>query len=322
VSAFRIVLLVWLMTLVVACVAGLVFVARERRIADLVDQIRIVDSRSRVDTRALDLVRMECERSELRPEIVVKAWSSLRGKPSSSIARGLLESRIEQDLARVLTEHQPDETRLHRLWEVAAIIDAELAAAVHVRIASRAGDREGAATQVITAADRLEEGLLINDPGELDQAWQRLRLAGSGPHWFTWAARETPPMSMAAEATQQALFTNLDLRVTNPTVEGDPQVTWEVIERCDMVEAIPPGLARRYANVIRIGQLPASALLWCGIFSTALFGSLGWAFHRMMRERRRFDPSAETIENVEPIEFETDGITIQREVTSEETQVD
>jgi hypothetical protein len=42
----------------------------------------------------------------------------------------------------------------------------------------------------------------------------------------------------------------------------------------------------------------------------------------MVRGRRAFDAGAETIENIEPIEFETDAITLQREQTSEETHVD
>lgn len=317
----RILTALWLILAIGLVVLGVHRIARDRHIEVLVSDLHRDDAEA-VARSALALMHEELARQHPRPGIIVQAWGTLRGQQQASMARALMEARIKQDLARAVNQPWPDELDLHRLWELAAIIDAELAAAVHVRIAARAGERGAAAAALTLAAAALREAPVDGDPEPVVTAWMRLREAGSGTGWFTWAARETPPMARAVTAAERAVAQALSARLDAQEEGADPRVVWQATQAMGITDRLSETLITRYARQTRIEQVPTMALIACAIMASALFGGLAFAFHRLHRGRRRIDPGAETLENVEPIELETDVLTVQRQVTSEETKVD
>ncbi len=317
----RILATLWLMFSIGVLVFGLHRIARDRQIEVLGSDLHTGDAEA-VARSALALLQLESARQYPRPNIIVQAWGTLRGHRQASMGRALMEARIKQDLARAVTQPWPDDIDLHRLWELAAIIDAELAAAVHVRIAARAGERGAAAAALTLAAATLREAPVDDDPEPVVTAWMRLRDAGSGPGWFTWAARETPPMARAVTAAERAVAQALTARLDAQEEGADPRLVWHAAQAMGVTDRLPDALIARYASQVRIQQVPTMALIACAVMASGLFGGLAFAFHRLHRGRRRIDPGAETLENVEPIELETDALTVQRQVTSEETRVD
>lgn len=317
----RMLAMLWLLVVVAVLLGSLHVMVRARHADALTSQLHRGEG-SDLTRSAVDLLQMELRRAQPRPNVVVQAWGTLRGQPQAGIARAMLEARIEQDLARMVQRSSPDEVHLHRLWELAAIIDAELAVAVHVRIAARAGERGAAAAHLAEVAATLRSEPVLTDPAVLIDAWQQLREAGTGPSWFTWAARETPPMARAVTDAERAVAQALSMRLDAAEEGVDPRPVWQAAQAMRLTDRLPDPLVARYAEHVRITELPTVALIVCAALATALFGALAFAFHRLGRGRRRIDPGAETLENVEPIELETDAITVQRQVTSEETRVD
>jgi len=325
----RVLILFQVLGLAALVVFGLHHAAQERIIGDLTEQLHSSD-RSAAEHAASTLIIREMQHALPRPGVVVQAWGLLRGHPQGAVARTVIEGRIESDLSIILRTADPDHEHLHRLWELAAIIDAELASAVHVRIAARAGDRSTVAGQLVRAAQVLEAYPLTADPLPLGTAWRQLRDAGNGRGWFTWAAFETPPLTQAIESAERALTSALKARLESTGTEknaraSDPrslESVWSVLRELELLPHVHPTLIAQYAQQTRIQDLPALALIVCGAISTLLFGGLAWAFQRLNRRRRAIDQGAETLENVDPIDYETDVVTLQRDVTSEETRVD
>lgn len=315
----RVILSLWIGLAVVLLVDGLIHVAQRKRADWLAQRLRQVTGFER-EQIAGDLVHAELTLDQPRPAILVQAWGVLAGKRRSIIARNRIEERLERELGQCLSADVADEERLHGLWEIAAIIDAELAALIQVRIANRAGSRVVAVENLQRAASALATDPLGTEVAHIAAAWNGLRQAGTGPGWLTWAARQTPPQQGAIEALRQALHAALDARLAAEDGDGAAEV-WRLLEVTDPAGA-PPALRSRYAASMRYRQLPGIALASGSLIALVLFGGLFLAFSALVRRRRRFDPGAETIENVEPIDLETDAITLQREVTSEETRVD
>lgn len=315
----RIVLGLWIGLGLFLLVDGLTHAAQRKRSDWLVQRLRQVTGFEREQV-AGDLVQAELALVQPRPAVLVQAWGVLAGKRRSIIARNQIEQRLEGDLEAALQAEEADQAHLHGLWEIAAIIDAELAALIQVRIANRAGSRVVAVEDLNRATAALATDPLGTDVARVEAAWDGLREAGTGPGWLTWAARQTPPQQGAVEALRLALHAALDARLAAEDNVGAAEV-WDLLGRVDP-GAVPPALSARYAASIRYRQLPAAALASGSLIAVILFGGLFLAFSILVRRRRRFDPGAETIENVEPIELETDAITLQREVTSEETRVD
>jgi len=129
-------------------------------------------------------------------------------------------------------------------------------------------------------------------------------------------------MARAVTAAERAVAQALSMRLDAAEEGADPRPVWAAVQAMRLADRLPDALVARYATQVRVTELPTAALITCAAMAAGLFGALALAFHRLNRGRRRIDPGAETLENVDPIELETDAITLQRQVTSEETRVD
>jgi hypothetical protein len=272
-----------------------------------------------------DLLLLELGASTPDPGVVSSAWSLLAAGPGADRARAAIGRRLEGILGAELARARPDAARLRLGHDLAAVLGPESAAAVHARIAARAGDRSEAAAGLVAMAANLRRG----DAGILAvertaAAWEDLRRAGTGPDGLTWAALETPPVTDAVADAGDALRGRLvaQLRTPGPERRAMLLAIWSCLQRLDQAGACPPALVARYADAVRRDEVPAVGLLIAVLVSALLFGGTALAYRRLARGIRTIDPGAETMEGVDAVDLDTDAVTVQRNTTGEETRVE
>jgi len=327
----RIILIFWAMlgVLGLGLLLGLVATARSR--SDLADIVYTADQ-SRLTAIEYDaanaLLHRELSSAHCDPRVLSAIWGVLAVRSDAERTRSLISRRSDDLLAKALASTQPDEASLRLAYDVAAVLGPEVAAAAHARIAARAEFRGEAAMALTAAAERLRSSdtgvSTVASIARVSQAWDALLHAGSGAGGLTWAARETPPVSDAIATAGEALRAQLDVLLA---ADGDAQgeavrATWACLQRVGYVQSCPPQLVARYAEAVRREHIPSSGLFIAVVVFLFLASGTGLACHRLMRGVRRIDPAAETMEAVDPVDTDTEAITVERNPTSEETKVD
>lgn len=274
-----------------------------------------------------DLLTLELAAVTPDPVVVASAWAVLSVAGVAEPARVRITRRVEQLFMDEAARQRPNDDRLRLAHELAAVVDTESAAELHARITSLAGNRRAEAAALAVAADAVQTAdsgpALAAAVAGLRTAWQQLVDAGLGSHHFTWAARETPPVSDAIANATAVLRVALQTQLADPAVEpDDARATWKALEALDGVDGCDPSLIARYAAVTRRDAVSGQGLLLAVIVALLLFGGAALAYRRVVRGIRPIDPGAETMEGVDAIDLDTDAVTVQRNTTDEQTRVD
>lgn len=273
---------------------------------------------------AQDLLFIELPSTRPDPQVLASLWTLLAAGPQADRARNAISRRSETLLASELARARPDQARLRLAYDMAAVLGPEPAAAAHARIAAHAGQRALSAAALTTAADQLRRSPSLEGVRALSDAWQALRHDGSGVDGLTWAARETPPIDDAILLAGDVLREQLDQQLL--TVGPDRAVwlraIWDGLQQLDQTALCSAEQVSRYAAAVRRERIPPLGLAIAVLMAGLLFGGAALAYRRLSRGVQSIDPGAETMEDVDAIDLDTDAVTVQRTTTGEETRVE
>ena len=353
----RIVAGVWLALAIILAIAWLRGLAAERQredaLAALQDQAFVTDpaARVRLEGQAAALLSAELSVSSPQRRVVAAAFSVLRHSAEAETAAERIVARARALVAAWRGRDGHAELRLRQADELVELVGDPLAIAdLHARILALAGERQGSADALARGADALatESGSVAGDRHLADLAVLHARLVadGSGRSGLTWVARESAPLAIPLESAADVAYGHLDalLRPFRQRLARDAspadiasvvrevarempaqrdrlRAAWDALGAMDLRERCDRGTLMLYADAVRREQLPVAALAVCVAMAFAVFGGLALAFRRLVHGRRAIDPAAETVPNVEPIELDSDAITLQRS-TLDDTRVD
>lgn len=349
----RVIAILWLALAAGLGLAWLDGLATERRREDAVAALQAHafaaegPVRARIEAEAQALLADELAASAPRQRTVAAAWAVVRHAP----AAGASAQRIAARAHALVSAWDGSESRLRQADDLIGLLaDPQATADLRARILDLAGGRAETAAALARGADALAAtaGTAAGDQRlvELVAAYRRLVADGGGRAGLTWLARESAPLAGPLEAAADAAYGHLDalLRPYRQALVRDPspveiaavvravaraqperrerlRAAWDAIGAMDLRQRCDRGTLALYAAAARREQLPVAALAVCLGIAALVFGGLALAFRRLVRGRRAIDPAAETVPNVEPIELDSDAITLQR-ATSDETRVD
>lgn len=303
--------------------------------------------RAPVEHRAVDMLGRLLPAPDHDPEMAEAALAVMRRSPSwfamgpevGNQLKGWLDARLKDPL------FDGDGDALRPAYDLLVLAEAEDAELYRQRIVALAGDRNERAALLTAASAELQDHLADAQADavivRLDRAWITLREPlGTAP--FNRLARASPPVapaeklaSLSVVAYIRHLLEPYGLKALGTYGETRPdQAMLDWLDRqAREVERANPGqrerlrqaravLARhlpdyRYEPVVDIAcrialrrhGIPGGGWLIATLVLMTLGGSLAYALARLARGPLPVDVNAETMENVEPIDLDTDAET-------------
>jgi hypothetical protein len=305
--------------------------------------------RAPVEHRAVDALGRLLATPDRDPEMAEAALAVMRRSPSwfamgpevGNQLKGWLDARLDPKHAAFTG----DGDALRPAYDLLVLAEAEDADLYRQRIAALAGDRSERAAALTAASAELQDHLADAQAdaalARLDLAWTVLGepLAGAP---FNHLARAAPPVAPAEKLASLAVVSHIrhllepyGLKALGTYGETRPdQAMLDWLDRqAREVERSSPGqrdrlqqarevLARhlpdyRYEPVVDIAcrtalrrhAIPGGGLLIAALVLATLGGGLAYALARLARGPLPVDVNAETMENVEPIDLDTDAET-------------
>lgn len=302
--------------------------------------------RAPVEHRAVEVLGRLLAAPDRDPEMAEAALAVMRRSSSwfgmspavGSQVKGWLDGRLADPLA--------DGDALRPAFDLLVLAEAEDVELYRQRIVALAGDRTERAAALFAAAGALLDGMDMPDRADaaivqLDRAWGSLREPLGGAR-FNRLARAAPPVAPAEKLASLAVVSHIRhllepyglkaLGVYGETRPDQAMLDW-LDRQAREVERANPGqrerlrlardvLARhlpdyRYEPVVDIAcrtalrrhAIPGGGLLIAALVLVILGGGLAYALARLARGPLPVDVNAETMENVEPIDLDTDAET-------------
>jgi hypothetical protein len=289
---------------------------------------------------------------ERDPERAEAALSVMRRSQSWYAMSPDVASPIKGWIDARLLRGEGDGDQLHAAFDLLELAESDEVDSYRARIAALAGDRHEAAAQLAASARELGEHIGSGDAdlalARLALAWRELHAVQGGRH-LNWLAQRLPAI---AAAEQQATVAAVGLlrKLLEPylgkaagafgeTLPDEAMLSWldrqavainhehpEGRDRVRKVRAVLAEFAPHYhfeplidaacATVLRYHAVPTRGLLIALAVAGTLSGGLWFALIRLVRGPKPVDVNAETMENVEPIDLDTDAETKSRSSAS------
>lgn len=298
--------------------------------------------RAPIEHRAVEIFYAAPDRD---PEVVEAALAVMKRSPNWFRMAPEVGSHLKGWLDARLADPEADGDDLQAAYDLLVLAEAEEADVYRQRIVALAGDRGERAAALTAASAALQEHLADGQAdaalAQLDRAWSALRepLAGARFNRLARASSPAAPAeklaSLAVVAYIRQLLEPYGLKALSSYGETRPdQKMLDWLDRqAREVQRINPGqrerlhqarevLARhvpdyRYEPVVDIAcrtalrrhAIPGGGWLIAALVLGALGGGLAYALARLARGPLPVDVNAETMENVEPIDLDTDAET-------------
>ncbi len=291
------------------------------------------------------------------PELAEAALSVMRRSQSWYAMAGDVASPIKGWIDARMRHGEGDGDQLHAAFDLLEFAESDEVDTYRERIAALAGDRHEAAAELSAAARELNDhaGSAEADLAlaRLAVAWRALHGVQNG-HQLNWLAQRLPPIATAEQQATVAAVVQLR-RLLAPylgkaagafgeTLPDEAMLAWldrsavevnrsypEGRDRIRKVRAVLAEYAPRYhfeplidaacATVLRYHGLPARGLLIALVVTSSLIAGLWFSLIRLVRGPMPVDVNAETMENVEPIDLDTDAETKSRSSSASITDV-
>lgn len=308
--------------------------------------------RAPVEHRAVEVLGRHLGNPEADPELVRAAIGVMRQSGSWTAMAEQIQSRLRSQLDTYL-EYGGDAPRVRIAWELFALSEPADLAAYRERIIALGGDRTQAAELLRQTAERVRQETtltgLAQGLGDLATAWNALLAPTADGRALPWLARQGALVADAERLAQEALSIQRRILLEPYGIKRDADygklqpdpamIAWldaqartintneperhAVLERLDVLMREHPGdgdhepvvqVATRIA--LRHHALPWPAVTLGLIVLVVLGGGLAHALVRLRRGPLPIDVNAETMENVEPIDLDTDAETRSRSSAS------
>jgi hypothetical protein len=289
---------------------------------------------------------------ERDPELAEAALSVLRRSLSWYVRAPTVASKIREWLEVRMARGERDGDLLQPAFEILVYAEADDVDSYRNRIAGLAGDRSMEAAALAEAALKLqaEPGTPAAD-GELARvatSWRALHGVLDGKR-MNWLALEQPAVATAEQEATVAVVADLRallepylgkalgvygetlpdehmlalLEATAETINHTMPLQQERVRRARQVLAefaphyhFEPVVDTACTTALRYHALPAGGLLIVVAVVGSLVAGLWFALTRLVRGPMPVDVNAETMENVEPIDLDTDAETKSRSSAS------
>jgi len=296
------------------------------------------DVRGVLLTEAEAVLAGELARERPDKALLVRAFAVTVAKqgPAAEAWRVQVETRARSRIETELARRSPDQIVLREAWDVLALANPDLAPGLLERIAAVTGDhsaRLAALREAVVDLVRLS-GHPDGDDRLERVARARADLIGEGATRMNWAARESAPVTTLLNAAGAAALGHFNALLapyrTQPPGEraaDQParlRAAWAQLKAMDLVAGDAETTAV-YAAAVRRDRVPPVGVAFSVLMTGLLFGGLAVAFRRVARGPSPIDPMAETLENVEPIDLDTDAETLAskgRTTGADETHAD
>jgi hypothetical protein len=286
------------------------------------------------------------------PELAEAALSVMRRSLSWYVRAPNVASRTREWLERELARMEGDGDLLHPAFDILEFAEADDIDAYRTRIAALAGDRSTEASALAEVASKLqaEPGAAAADVdcSRLATAWRALHAVHNGRH-LNWLAQEQPAVATAERQATEAVVAHLRvlldpylgkslgvygetlpdehmMALLEATAEGINRTTPHQQERVRHARLVLAEIAPRYhfepvvetacTTALRYHAVPGSGFLIALTVVGSLVAGLWFTVIRMVRGPMPVDVNAETMENVEPIDLDTDAETKSRSSAS------
>lgn len=299
--------------------------------------------RAPVEHQAVELLAHLLPAPEADPDLARAAMGVMRQSSSWQAMMPGIQSQLRAVLDVSLADGRKiDQVRV--AWEMFALSEPTDLEAYRERIIGLGGDRSAQVETLLQASRHLREDGSAEAVTALAQAWEVL----SGPldgHSLPWLARLAPTIVSAELAAQEALLEHrrrllepygLRRDATYGRLQPDLAMLDWLDHQAQTVNAADPGQREQLQQVaallhrhdagsdeepvveiatriaLRHHVLPWSAVLIAVAVLALLGGGLLRAYLRLRRGPLPIDVNAETMENVEPIDLDTDAETRSR----------
>lgn len=308
--------------------------------------------RAPVEHRAVELLGPLLSHPDHDPELAEAALSVMRRSPSWFAMAPDICSQIKGWLDVRLASQDGDGQALRPAFDLLVLAESDDSDAYRARIAALSGDRTADAAELTAAAKRLQQtaGSAEGDQAlqELAAAWRRLREPPGGRP-LNWLAKEIPAIAAAEQEASVATVAQLRALLEpylgkaagtyGETLPDEAMLAWLDRQAVEVNRAHPDQRARlakarrvmtafapQYhfeplvdiacATALRYHAIPDGGIVIGLLAAIALTGCLWFAILRLSRGPMPVDVNAETMENVEPIDLDTDAETSSRSSAS------
>ncbi len=272
------------------------------------NRLEATEMAERVDA----VLARELARSRPSADAVALTLAVARPIGRAGRVQALVEQWAAERLLAELARHQPREAPLRDTYDILVASGSPAATSWLTTIATAGGSRVGdvAALEDATAVLRRATHTPDADAAYLDLLAVRRGILGRPG--TTWAARLRPPLAAALVSAEDALLEHL-ARATGDA--SQLRVQWNAAAQAGLSARLPPAVIQRLAVAMRYASVPAAGIAVGLGVALSLAGALVAVVALLRRGPKAIDPSAETIENVEPIDVDTDAVTLQRTTT-------
>ena len=306
--------------------------------------------RAPVEHQAVDVLGRLLSSPEDDPELVRAALEVMRRSRNWQAMANDMSGQLRATLDTLLKNR--DFNRARVVWELFAFIELDHLDLYRERIIAVGGDRTAlieavqlAATNLLEASDMATADAALS---ELGKAWDTM-LAPMNGQALPWLAYEMPAITNAEGSARRAILQH-HRRLLEPygvlidgeygqTLPDQAMIDWlsrkarmvnaedprhrERLEQFQHIQrqhtselALEPVVAIATRIAVRHDALPWSAIIPGLSIAIVLLGGLIGAGLRFRRGPLPIDMNAETMENVEPIDLDTDAETKSRSAAS------
>jgi hypothetical protein len=238
--------------------------------------------------------------------------------------RDRVEAVAGSFLLQESSRRQPRSQRLRVAYELLGLVDSTRIDEDAQRIVAVATYPAVRVQELRDSAERLRD-----DPGSVagDALLGRMATLYSAsirPAWqeWSWLANKANVLEDAVREAREAGARHFESLVgelpawSSDRIAAEPNAlnrlrrAYGAVRDLDAVSIVEPAARSRYAAAVRREALPGSAWAIVLVAALVLFGGLSFAIRRVLQGPEPIDPSAETLENVEPIDLDTDAVTM------------
>jgi hypothetical protein len=310
---------VWIVIVVAAAIISVGLLARAKARDGIIYGLKSYvmeqgqDERRALEQFANDVLAGELGKSAPDEMIVASAFNILKQTADAEAVNRQVEEAGKNLLDRACAAAQPDEDLLKLGDQFLALVSSPARTTYLERIAAWSREREGDAGKLSDLSkDLVRQG---SDPaGDGILAEVRDARADLIEVANPWILGQNPVIAAALAGSEQAVLLHFNAilqQQQSPETAQRLRAAWDILRDMRLDRNIDASARAKYADAVRVGHLSPEGLIIGLCVLVALGASMTFAVIRVIRGPTPIDPGAETLENVEPIDFDTDAETLE-----------